>query len=152
MAVNERPGVASRLANELFETAIVQGPLFDLGDQAHRHVLEQVAVVERRRRLGQTGQQRGRRQVLHLMHRMTDRPVLASAPVTDLRELLQTAYRVAPRRSGSWLAAVALERGVQRPRAILGTKRRRWLSQACLLRCFGFRNKGYVRVRESAQG
>ncbi|MEP7182527.1 MAG: DUF58 domain-containing protein [Betaproteobacteria bacterium] len=41
----------------------------------------------------------GRLHVLHLMHRMANRPTLASAPVTDLRELLQTAYRVAPRRS-----------------------------------------------------
>jgi len=41
----------------------------------------------------------GRRQVLHILHRLLTRPALAQAAVTNLRELLQTAYRVAPRRS-----------------------------------------------------
>ncbi len=41
----------------------------------------------------------GRRHVLQLLHRMRSRPPLAQAAVTNLRELLQTAYRVAPRRS-----------------------------------------------------
>jgi uncharacterized protein (DUF58 family) len=41
----------------------------------------------------------GRRQVLHILHRLLTRPALAQATVTNLRELLQTAYRVAPRRS-----------------------------------------------------
>jgi uncharacterized protein (DUF58 family) len=41
----------------------------------------------------------GRRQVLHLMHRMLTRPARAQSAATNLRELLQTAYRVAPRRS-----------------------------------------------------
>src|SRR6266545_5604518 len=41
----------------------------------------------------------GRRHVMHLMHRMLTRPALARSEVTDLRVLLQTAYRVAPRRS-----------------------------------------------------
>ncbi len=42
----------------------------------------------------------GRRQVLHLLHRMLTRPALARASTgTNLAELLQTAHRVAPRRS-----------------------------------------------------
>jgi uncharacterized protein (DUF58 family) len=41
----------------------------------------------------------GRRQVLHLLHAMTTRSAARQATATDLRELLQTAYRVAPRRS-----------------------------------------------------
>jgi uncharacterized protein (DUF58 family) len=41
----------------------------------------------------------GRRHVLHLMHRMLTRPALPRSEVTNLRVLLQTAYRVAPRRS-----------------------------------------------------
>ncbi len=41
----------------------------------------------------------GRRQVLHLLHRMMTRPPRAQTAATNLRELLQTAYRVAPRRS-----------------------------------------------------
>src|SRR3979411_2597315 len=41
----------------------------------------------------------GRRQVLHLLHRMIARPVHVQRAATNLRELLQTAYRVAPRRS-----------------------------------------------------
>jgi len=42
----------------------------------------------------------GRRQVLHLLHRMLTRPAPAPASGgTNLAELLQTAYRVAPRRS-----------------------------------------------------
>jgi uncharacterized protein (DUF58 family) len=41
----------------------------------------------------------GRRQVLHLLHRMIARPPRAQTAATNLRELLQTAYRVAPRRS-----------------------------------------------------
>jgi uncharacterized protein (DUF58 family) len=41
----------------------------------------------------------GRRQVLHLLHRMIERPKRPQTEATDLRELLQTAYRVAPRRS-----------------------------------------------------
>ncbi|MEO8303676.1 MAG: DUF58 domain-containing protein [Betaproteobacteria bacterium] len=41
----------------------------------------------------------GRRQVLHLLHRMLERPPRAQTGETSLRELLQTAYRVAPRRS-----------------------------------------------------
>jgi uncharacterized protein (DUF58 family) len=41
----------------------------------------------------------GRRHVMHLVHRMLTRPALARSEVTDLRVLLRTAYRVAPRRS-----------------------------------------------------
>jgi len=41
----------------------------------------------------------GRRQVLHILHRMLTRPARAATTVTNLGELLQTAYRVAPRRS-----------------------------------------------------
>ena len=41
----------------------------------------------------------GRRHVLQILHRMLTRPALAQAATTNLRELLQTAYRVAPRRS-----------------------------------------------------
>ena len=41
----------------------------------------------------------GRRQVLHILHRMSTRPELAQSTTTNLRDLLQTAYRVAPRRS-----------------------------------------------------
>ncbi len=41
----------------------------------------------------------GRRHVLHLMHRMLTRPALPRSEVTNLRVLIQTAYRVAPRRS-----------------------------------------------------
>jgi uncharacterized protein (DUF58 family) len=41
----------------------------------------------------------GRRQVLHIMHRMASRPELAQAPATDLGDLLRTAYHVVPRRS-----------------------------------------------------
>jgi len=37
--------------------------------------------------------------VLHLLHRMLTRPARAQTAATDLRELLRTAYRVAPRRS-----------------------------------------------------
>lgn len=36
--MDERAGVASDLANESFEMAIVQGPCFDFGDQFHGHV------------------------------------------------------------------------------------------------------------------
>ena len=38
MAVNERSGVTGDLANERFELTIVSGPLFDGGDQFHRHI------------------------------------------------------------------------------------------------------------------
>jgi uncharacterized protein (DUF58 family) len=41
----------------------------------------------------------GRRQVLHLLHKMMTRPARAQTTATDLRDLLQTAYRVAPQRS-----------------------------------------------------
>ena len=41
----------------------------------------------------------GRRQVLHLLNRMIQRPTRPQTGSTNLRELLQTAYRVAPRRS-----------------------------------------------------
>ena len=41
----------------------------------------------------------GRRQVLHILHRILTRTARAATTVTDLSELLQTAYRVAPRRS-----------------------------------------------------
>jgi uncharacterized protein (DUF58 family) len=41
----------------------------------------------------------GRRQVLHLLHRMSARPELQQAPATDLSELMRTAYHVVPRRS-----------------------------------------------------
>jgi len=41
----------------------------------------------------------GRRQVLHLLHRMTTRPEAKQATATDLADFLRTAYRVAPRRS-----------------------------------------------------
>src|SRR5205814_4936613 len=42
----------------------------------------------------------GRRQVLHILHRMSMRPEVSIAPtITNLRDLLQTAYRFAPRRS-----------------------------------------------------
>jgi len=41
----------------------------------------------------------GRRQVLHLLHKMMTRPARREAAATNLRELLEAAYRVAPRRS-----------------------------------------------------
>ncbi|MDH5245421.1 MAG: DUF58 domain-containing protein [Betaproteobacteria bacterium] len=41
----------------------------------------------------------GRRQVLHLMHRMRNRPARAETGATDLGELLRAAYTMAPRRS-----------------------------------------------------
>ena len=41
----------------------------------------------------------GRRQVLHLLHRMATRPEAARASATDLADFLRTAHRVAPRRS-----------------------------------------------------
>jgi uncharacterized protein (DUF58 family) len=41
----------------------------------------------------------GRRQVLHILHRMLTRPPSGQASETNLSELLQTAYRMAPRRS-----------------------------------------------------
>ena len=41
----------------------------------------------------------GRRQVLHLLHRMQTRPVHGETAPTDLGELLRTAYQMAPRRS-----------------------------------------------------
>ncbi len=41
----------------------------------------------------------GRRQVLHLLHRMATRPAATASTATDLADLLRTAYRVAPRRS-----------------------------------------------------
>ena len=41
----------------------------------------------------------GRRQVLHLLHRMLTRPASTQTAPTDLGELLQTAYQMAPRRS-----------------------------------------------------
>jgi uncharacterized protein (DUF58 family) len=41
----------------------------------------------------------GRRQVLHILHRMATRPRAVTSTATDLKDLLQTAYRVAPRRS-----------------------------------------------------
>jgi len=41
----------------------------------------------------------GRRQVLHLLHKMMTRPARREAAATNLQELLGAAYRVAPRRS-----------------------------------------------------
>ena len=41
----------------------------------------------------------GRRQVLHILHRMSTRPEIAQSSTTNLRDLLQTAYQIAPRRS-----------------------------------------------------
>jgi uncharacterized protein (DUF58 family) len=41
----------------------------------------------------------GRHQVLHMLHRLQQRPPATAAGPTNLRELLQTAWRVAPRRS-----------------------------------------------------
>ncbi len=41
----------------------------------------------------------GRRQVLHILHRLQQRPAVTQSSATNLRDLLQTAYRVAPRRS-----------------------------------------------------
>jgi uncharacterized protein (DUF58 family) len=41
----------------------------------------------------------GRRQVLHILHRMSTRSATTEPAATDLRDLLQTAHRVAPRRS-----------------------------------------------------
>lgn len=41
----------------------------------------------------------GRRQVLHLLHRMRTRPARAQTASTDLGELLQSAYQMAARRS-----------------------------------------------------
>jgi len=41
----------------------------------------------------------GRRQVLHILHRLQQRPAATPSSATNLRDLLQTAYRVAPRRS-----------------------------------------------------
>jgi uncharacterized protein (DUF58 family) len=41
----------------------------------------------------------GRRQVLHILHRLQQRPAPQGPSTTNLRELLLTAYRVAPRRS-----------------------------------------------------
>ncbi len=41
----------------------------------------------------------GRRQVLHLLHRILSRPAMPRSTATDLTELLHTAWRVAPRRS-----------------------------------------------------
>ena len=41
----------------------------------------------------------GRRQVLHLLHRMEARPDLKQAAATNLADLMQMAWRVAPRRS-----------------------------------------------------
>src|SRR5947209_8816519 len=42
----------------------------------------------------------GRRQVLHILHRMSSRPEITQpSATTNLRDLLQTAYQVAPRRS-----------------------------------------------------
>jgi len=37
--------------------------------------------------------------VLHILHRMASRPQSVKSTATNLRDLLQTAYRVAPRRS-----------------------------------------------------
>ena len=41
----------------------------------------------------------GRRQVLHILHRMATRPRAVTSAATDLKDLMTTAYRVAPRRS-----------------------------------------------------
>jgi uncharacterized protein (DUF58 family) len=41
----------------------------------------------------------GRRQVLHILHRMLARPELAQSPATRLQDLLQTAFQIIPRRS-----------------------------------------------------
>jgi uncharacterized protein (DUF58 family) len=41
----------------------------------------------------------GRRQVLHLLHRMSTRPEASESTATDLADLLRTAYRIVPRRS-----------------------------------------------------
>ena len=41
----------------------------------------------------------GRRQVLHLLHRMASRPEVKQANATNLADLLRMAWRVAPRRS-----------------------------------------------------
>jgi uncharacterized protein (DUF58 family) len=41
----------------------------------------------------------GRRQVLHLLHMMQNRPARAQTGATDLGELLRSAYAMAPRRS-----------------------------------------------------
>jgi uncharacterized protein (DUF58 family) len=41
----------------------------------------------------------GRRHVLHVLHKMLERPELAQSAATDLQELLRGAYQVMPRRS-----------------------------------------------------
>jgi uncharacterized protein (DUF58 family) len=41
----------------------------------------------------------GRRQVLHILHKMLNRPVLAHSTPTSLQDLLQTAFQVIPTRS-----------------------------------------------------
>jgi uncharacterized protein (DUF58 family) len=41
----------------------------------------------------------GRRQVLHILHRMLTRPPRAESAATNLNDLLHAAYRIAPRRS-----------------------------------------------------
>jgi uncharacterized protein (DUF58 family) len=41
----------------------------------------------------------GRRQVLHLLHRMSARPEVRASTATDLADFLRAAHRVAPRRS-----------------------------------------------------
>src|SRR6185295_16092523 len=41
----------------------------------------------------------GRRQVLHILHKMRSRPPLARSAATNLGDLLQTAFQVMPRRS-----------------------------------------------------
>jgi uncharacterized protein (DUF58 family) len=41
----------------------------------------------------------GRRHVLHILHKMLERPQLAQSAETDLQELLRGAYQLMPRRS-----------------------------------------------------
>jgi uncharacterized protein (DUF58 family) len=66
----------------------------------------------------------GRRQVLHILHRMAERPEpLQSTTTTNLRDLLQTAYRVAPRRSLMFVVSDFISRpGWEQPLAHLAQR------------------------------
>ena len=65
----------------------------------------------------------GRRQVLHLLHRMETRPDVHKADATNLADLLQMAFRVAPRRSLVFVVSDFISTpGWEKPLALLARR------------------------------
>lgn len=85
MAVDQGPRVSSHLTNELFEVAIVSSPLFDLGDQFHRHIEGARAAPglegQVPARLGTTGAFEGRQMAFHKRADLSD---VAQKPLARL--------------------------------------------------------------------